>query len=224
MDNNEKQNVNTPETELERVRKIANSTQALRLGNDITTIAEELIVDSSKNVRLPEEVFVEYFLPVFASDKNTFNINGQELPRSHFFKKWEELAGSKFSEVDIIDQDENVIYTVPPLYRRDLVENKKLEDINFKGIVYKTIKQSSIIPTLGLNYLSAEIAKLPAFIKNMETTDDIQRWVSIFKRYKKEEDGSYSIPIKEELPTNDNNNVQEDTAPKVVNLDLDYDE
>lgn len=212
MDNEEL--VSNPQEELDKAAKAATSPELTRLAHSIVDIAEEISTTTTPKATVPEIIFVTYFLPFFR------NFNKATDTKSPLLYKWIELSTSPYKEVDVVDMANNVLYTVPPIYRSEGVSPEKIKDVPFNKVMHKHKAISAVVPEQGTNYLNAEMSKLPKFVTPAEqVTDDKQRWIAIFKRYPKSADGTYYIPAPEEKPT-----VTQPVSKPVEKLDLDYDD
>lgn len=149
------------------------SSDIIRLTNNI----EQIAADAPKAV-IPEIVFTNYFLNFF------FNIaTGQGDVNEGLMLKWLELANGWYNEVNVIDTQGNVLFTVPSLYRTNIISHEHLKNVNFTmlGRIYKT--RATRTPEEGLNVLYEEFAKLPKCLFPDENNELGLIWRSIFVRY-----------------------------------------
>jgi len=133
-------------------------------------------VAAKKKSTLPEVVFVEYFLDFFKSGMSTPD---KDLK----YAKWVELSGSPYNEVDIIDLDSNVIFTVPPLYAKPKID-PSIIDINFSNIGSTYIMKSNRLQADADNYLNDKLHPVSEKISD-DSEEIVARWKEIFDRYSK---------------------------------------
>ena len=167
------------------------------------SIYEELVTEDKRAV-INEAPFKEYFLDYFKS----IMVDGGER-NSHLELKWMELAGGEYREVDVVDNEGKVLFTVPGINNNKIVQLDELKDISFSNMGYTYNMKADKIQAAGINYLADEFMALPKFL---DTTADINkihgRWISIFRRYYKD------IPFRGEQQDN-----KKDTNIKFIPLD-----
>lgn len=149
-----------------------------------------LVVNPMSNLaKLPEEIFVNSFLPYFSGKKSI-----AEDPS--IFSYWIGIAGSPTSEVQIIDAAGNKLYTVPPMSDSNTVDiSKGAEGTTMQEIIVNYTLYKNVTPMKGKNYLDSaldvkadELVGKSDYFKRNE-----QRWAEIFKRY-----GISPVPGKQE--------------------------
>lgn len=107
---------NIPEGKDKAIREIAESLTR-RLENAEMAEEREFIddlittIESEPNVRVPEPVFREIFLPYITGEKEIKQGDDTVEPIKH----WMGLAGGATSKVDVVDVKGNVLFTVPPV-------------------------------------------------------------------------------------------------------------
>ena len=145
--------------------------------NNINLAYTEIVKDNTIAV-IPEIVFVEYFLDFF---KNIHNTSEKTL-----LLKWLELAGGPYNEVNVIDGEGKVIYTVPSVYIKPKID-ENMNDVNFNNMASKYVMKTNRIKTEGVNYLKNELKDIDNMIKvdEKEMLEATNRWKAIFKRYEK---------------------------------------
>ncbi len=153
-----------------------------RIGDELTKIQNGINeVAPSDVVRLPEYHFTQVFLPFFAGDENT-------MYKANLLT-WVNMAGGPYRSVDVIDQNGNVLFRVPPVMDRSAINPVKNRSIDIKGSslshVVATVSQlNQIHPTRGQEYLSKELTKR-ALVMRVPTNvaSDLSTWNAIFTRY-----------------------------------------
>lgn len=152
-------------------------------GSRILEIQAQLSqLDPETMPRLPERIFVDYFLPLFAGEV--------EVPedKRERITKWMEVAGNPFKEVRIIaDDDHNTtLFQVPPLFDRSVIR-PHVEGRHTLGHIMRSADQySQISPQAGRNYLGQQFMRFEIF-KDIEEhrMEFAERWNAILQRYGK---------------------------------------
>ena len=165
-------------------------TKREQVREQINNLFDELVV--IENAKLPEDIFVEYFLEHFKYGGGDIN-NPLNI-------KWVELSGSVYNEVDIIDDMGNVIYTVPPLLDRATVDEEAIK-LNFSNIAATYVLKSNNLPSVGVNYLNNKIGNLDKMVESKNTNIYSERWASVFNRYNTPKE-----PVQEQQVTTPINN------------------
>ena len=164
---------NIQELKVEHMEKIAE------------TIYDALLTPNTAEVNnLPEEVFVEGFLPYFCGEKRIQD-------NKNFFPTWIGIAGSPAKEVAIMDRNNREIYRVPAVFSTKTIPTDS--DNRLSNLFSEYQLQGSQLPVLGEKFMSeivehksAEYTKDAAIPESEE-----QRWQQIFARYGK----SFPKPI-----------------------------
>ncbi len=128
--------------------------------------------------RLPEEIFVRYFLPFFSGQ---LDVNY----KPEILTQWIAIAGSPMAEVAIINPLGEVLYTVPGIFDTSFINlTRATKSISFKQLVQQAALLSSNIPVVGDRFLAQGLAqKYEEFAEPVENTSARARWIEIFKRY-----------------------------------------
>lgn len=129
--------------------------------------------------KLPENIFVQYFLPYFAGQIDLSN-------RPGLMAEWISIAGSPMAEVAIIDNNWNILYYVPGVFDTSFIDIRSRENVmSFKNITDQAALMSSNLPVLGDRFLTNSLGqKFNNMVDSMTSTDyNRQRWMSIFNRY-----------------------------------------
>jgi len=127
------------------------------------------------NTQISEILFQEHFLDVF---KRAFGEDELTDEDTLVLGKWIELAGL-YGEIDLLNNNNEVILTVPPLYSRNT--NDDLPDIPWSQVMDTYAAKTSFTAHQGLGYLTKMLAPL-----NGKITIDksiIDKWNNVFKRY-----------------------------------------
>jgi len=142
------------------------------VARQIDEVALEIL--TIPKAKLPEEVFVEYFLDFFR--------NGGYLTDSPLLLKWIELSGSMYNEVEIIDNQGNILYVTPPLMGSPELDSS-LENTNFSNIVNTYQLKANNLPVMGLNYLNTQLNGVDKMVTSGEQNMYTTRWLNIFNLY-----------------------------------------
>lgn len=158
--------------------------------------------------KLPESIFIEYFLPYFKGEV-TDPATAAELR-----KNWITLARHPMGEVNIINDQGEIIFSTPSIAYTKMFDPTK-SDINgsFKDLLLMTNQINVSNPIRAKQYLENNMAtKFNAMrIKGHVLTKEEQRWLEIFKRYTVKDKNT---------PTNSNSVAKPATNNKLTDDDL----
>lgn len=130
--------------------------------------------------KLPESIFVEYFLPYFKGEVT------DPVVAADLRKNWITLARHPMGEVNIINDQGEIIFTTPSIAYTRMFDPTK-SDINgsFKDLLLMTNQINVSNPIRAKQYLENNMAtKFNAMrIKGHVLTKEEQRWLEIFNRY-----------------------------------------
>lgn len=147
-----------------------------KLASDITNIHRALVVDVEVK-KIPESTFVKEILPVLSG----------EVISTDFPLLMAAVAGTPFSEVDIINEAGEVLFRMPALLERNIISH---EEASKRGSLLSMMVTAEMImnqsPIRAEKYLEHElngrgIAKNRDEIINQRQ----QRWNDILARYGK---------------------------------------
>lgn len=160
-----------------------NRTNELR--SYISSTFDEL-VETKVNMIIPEIIFKEHFLEFF------YNMT-KEQTDSPLALKWIELAGGAYNEVDVVDENGHVIYSVPSLFTRPAVNDDVLGKMSFSSIAHTFQSKLERTEAEGINYLNRELSSLPKTI-DANSEGDVNRWLNIFQRYAVKQPEQKTLP------------------------------
>ena len=143
----------------------------------IQNIVKDLEAVSSQDIRsIPERVFREVFLPMFAGKENLL------YPAST--RIWANIAGGYFSQVNVVNEQNEILFTVPPLLNINAVNPVSSEEIPISHVL-ETAKQYALIhPVQGSLYLEDQLTKRSLLMRAPNNVlEDIETWNKIFERY-----------------------------------------
>lgn len=112
----------------------AGNARVRQITNSVKDAHHLLLNDPSSRNKLPEQLFKSNFLPLFA---------GQETQSEVTLGLWVSVAGTPFAEVDIIDDNGQVLFTVPPIFERHIVDPTVPRDMPF-SVVADTVEKMLI--------------------------------------------------------------------------------
>ena len=147
------------------------------------------LVGVKVNSQLPEDIFRGYFLPHFSGHQPISK-------NSQVFAEWISIAGTPTSEVDIIDQHGQVLFTVPSLFDTRVIDTVKRDVGNSIADIYSQFDlKSTNIPSVANNYLNRELSKKLSILDTDVKHDDVtKRWIDIFHRYGLEVEDTVNDP------------------------------
>lgn len=198
--------------ELKKAYKAASEEVKKKFGGNIVedTIHElyELAVVNGQDDyrgRLPEDIFVGYFLPYFrerADDESKFTPERLE-ERKKILSDWIRVAGTAFTEVVIFDQRGNDLFIVPALISTKVVNPVRKDGaISFETIANMAEKLQLLSPTKSVDYQNEHLHnKLKDMVDGKHKFKDTeQRWMDIFARYPLSEDAAKGQPSPKTAP------------------------
>ena len=148
-----------------------------RISDEIKGIAAALEVSASgDNRKLSERIFVGVFLPFFAGDESpAYKVGVQH---------WINVSGSPFASVSIVNDRNQELFVVPPLYDRAAVQPVSEGGSSIAHVVASTAQLNNVHPSQGQAYLDAELTKRALVMKvPANVLHHIEVWNSIFARY-----------------------------------------
>lgn len=145
-----------------------------KIGEDLF---DQLVMRSPVN-RLPERVFKDTFLPYFVGEKK-FEEN-QEL-----LKVWVGIAGNPGNPVDIIDEGNDVLFQIPPLYNTDFIDSAKATPIAFTGVINEYHQRVASSPNMGENFLRTVLKSTERLISTGDNhiPEYREQWQKVFEYY-----------------------------------------
>lgn len=162
--------------------KIVNNFTNRQLVSKIDKTFDDLVLAPSKEINsLPENIFVNYFLPFFCGEKT-------QQDRPTIFAEWISIAGSPVKDVRIIDAQNKELFVVPGLMDSTVIDKFNEKD---GASLYKIFTNYELhkahLPVLGERYLADTLqTKIPELTKKSDTfQSDKERWNYIFQKYNK---------------------------------------
>ena len=139
--------------------------------------------------RLPETLFVEFFLPLFRGDIK------DPLLVEDYRSKWFTLARHPQGEVNIIDERGNVLFTTPSYSYTKMFDPTKSDVAgSFKDLITIANQMGSANPIRAKQYLENNLVKKfdAMRVKGHVLTKEEERWIAIFQRYASKNDDNTS--------------------------------
>lgn len=134
--------------------------------------------------KLPETIFVNYFLPLFSGELDN-NIDANKR-----LKEWFSIAGSPQGSVNIINNQGKIIFTVPGVFATDtlnsLSDNRRS---SIRHFVEQSALASSVMPAMATNVATEHLPNLLNDVEKNCSSEDFfthkEQWNSILIRYGK---------------------------------------
>lgn len=143
---------------------------------------DQLVEKPSKELStLPENIFVQYFLPFFCGEKTIEKDND-------VIAKWIAIAGNPNKEVNIIDEDGQTVVTIPALVDSSFIDFKNINKGQpIKNIIANYELHKSQLPIVGENYLRNTMdSRIESLTKDSAVqVENELRWINVFARYNK---------------------------------------
>ena len=166
-------------TASEQITKMKREEISLQIGR-----AFDSLVVKKDNAHLPEHVFEQHFLPFFAGELDNANLKGRDV-----ITDWISIAGTPMSEVDIVNEAGQTVFTVPAIFDSNIIEHVNRKAGNgLNDIMVEYEMRKGGIPAQANNFLNEALAA-----KSEEITKDTShlsvtagRWDSILTRYGKQ--------------------------------------
>lgn len=137
------------------------------------------LAEGSDIARMPERYFVHLFLPLFRFGKN-------EMYPTATFEKWLTFAGGSNRKVDIIDENGEVLYSVPPMLNRHAVKpmTNQSEFTSLHHVLITVDQVLRMSPAQAQIYADAQLNKRVEMMQAPGyTLEDLNAWNAILARY-----------------------------------------
>ena len=141
------------------------------------SIYKSIVTDAKADLpKLPEQIFVDYFLPFFA---------GQIEPADHVVN-WISVAGSPSQEVMVINNLGVEMFVVPGLLNTRHIQRLRPEgSLPFMSIIAMSNALNTKSPAQAHNLFIQSMLERYRQVhnSNYQPTEDELRWIEIFTRY-----------------------------------------
>lgn len=153
-----------------------------RLQKSINEAYESLVVQPMQQIKvLPEQIFVEVFLPVFCGERRI-----EDYPNC--FIDWISIAGSPNMEVGIIDEMNQLLFKVPPLFDTQIIPlNHDRHSKSYSEIFEMYELHNRRLSITGENYITQAIEEKAGELQHRSPNYQkyYDQWQAIFLRYGK---------------------------------------
>lgn len=145
-----------------------------------TVIYQSLVEEKSAITnKMPESIFVNYFLPFFLNERND---------NPQWMIQWVGIAGSSGSEVNIIDDvTKQHLFFVPAIFNSDQIRINNTEGTSYQNLFTRYNMMTNNLPQQGIRYLVGELSKkldtLGLQGLNPTETNFHRQWQYILQRY-----------------------------------------
>lgn len=157
------------------------SLEEQRLMDTITELGREFgEVPPSDIPTIREDFFVRVFLPLFAGDETN--------PYKVTETMWLNVSFSPFAEVRVVDNQNQELFMVPPLYDRSVVKpmTGAGEERNMPTIT-DMLARARLVgkqgPVAMNRYLTEELERRNFVVESDGVKSIAKRWIEIFQRY-----------------------------------------
>lgn len=164
------------QVEAMKVFKKVQANRHMGISVDIAGIASQLRREAVVP-KFPEELFVTYFLPLFADEvKETQEVS---------MRTWvEKVSGAETNPVDIVALDGSVLFRVPPLFDISILDQAKPGGLSMTRVErhYSRLKEFDV--RTSQSFLSKTLESMHIKEKpTAEVYENIKVWNEIFERY-----------------------------------------
>lgn len=136
------------------------------------------LVQNVEANKLPEEVFVRSFLPYFSGQ-----VSLTDTPEN-IIGTWIGIAGSPAGKVQIVNNENEVLFEVPPLMKSYPIKALVQDGKPMKEIMANYKVRNANHPAIGEKFLRNELSgKADRIIENKIHQENAEQWNSIFQRY-----------------------------------------
>lgn len=145
---------------------------------------EDLVTNGGyrENKKMPEYVFRKVFLPFFCGEPTDPEV-GHVITEGH----WISFAEGAFMSVDIVDDNNEVLFTVPPRRDNNSIAPYHVNDMNNMTTVsdqYKLLASSRPAEANRFHFSMLDERK-DVLRTNIRTLEHLYAWNNIFKRYER---------------------------------------
>lgn len=149
-------------------------------GDDIVPL-HDMLVNRIDKTKITEECFKNNFLPFFSGQAEMKDVNTY----SNFYNNWIQVAGTPMNEVEVIDNSNNVIFTVPSLLDTNIVKVMVKPNKSFSQIFDEFNLRKKSITGNSASILQNDIDnKLDEAIDPKSIYNETEKkWQNIFSRY-----------------------------------------
>lgn len=148
------------------------------------------LVESIEVNKMPESVFVNYFLPCFIGQSNN----------PIWVSEWISISGSASAEIDVVDDTtREILFRVPGIFNTsNIIMNSETGSLS--DIFYRYNQISNNIPSMGVNFLVKALgSKRNEMLNEYSNERDVTRWKAILTRYNLNPDTTTNDVVEDSL-------------------------
>lgn len=188
--------MSTPENkEVEKAQQLMKemNNQLQRETQDFINNSFNAIVGTHTNQRIPEPVFRHHFLPHFSGNVET--PQGRNV-----LAEWVGVAGSPMAKVDVVDENNNVLFTVPPVMDSSIINLNKVNGRSLSDLVGEYNLHKNHSPGRGITYLANNVQpKLQEIVPgHSDESQAVSEWSKVFNFYNLDNQAETSSDSKKE--------------------------
>jgi hypothetical protein len=202
------------ELTLEQVADIIGNKEKDELSDRITKLYSAITNSRTKEDRptIPEAIFKAVFADhIFGIYKSSNDINDLDYENSPIHAMWATVTGGPYTEVDVVDNNNNVLYTIPSILSRSELS----VNIDIDGLGIRVARENDRSPVIGNTILNSALPTIANAVTPTEDIDSINfKWVNAFKKCYREELANAA------QNNNTNSGINTTTQPYVVVDDI----
>jgi hypothetical protein len=127
---------------------------------------------------MPEDIFVYYFLPLFAGEDTS---NAREL-----IAQWQRVASSPWMAVNIVNKAGEIVGQIPPLQESGWFTPTKDDANNLDYQMMLAQQRAAISPAMANGMIvDALMEKVDALTSRANVTEYLEKWEALLNRYGK---------------------------------------
>jgi hypothetical protein len=170
----------TPEMDRPNIPELTTDAQ-LKAQDDINSIYDSLVVKNNAFVRMPENVFRDYFFPYFSGEKDFGD-------SKNIFAEWVSITGSPAASAIIVDPADKELFRVPGVFDTTVLNiGDRKRGASLQSIIEQYHLRRETIPVVGERYLAEAVNdKINTIVTHTaEQSEQEKGWYDIFARYGK---------------------------------------
>ena len=176
----------TPQSHADKIRE-SMMNDAL---NDIENIYTSVVTNADTALTtLPEDVFKNTFLHYF--------FNNEVADDDTLLVKWIHIAGGPMKPVNVVDKNNNILFTVPAIYDTLSVLNYNRKN-DISNIVNTARLYKDTLPEESNRILYDELNNAVQHIVMPRKVPHTDIWLEIFKRYKLVQEDVKNVAFEED--------------------------
>lgn len=144
--------------------------------------AFQSLVKNQPHPQINDDAFQYWFLPYFSGNQQALQLQNRNV-----ISEWVGVAGSAMTEVDVVDKQGKVMFSVPALFDTNMLEiASRAPGRSFADLYYEYELRKGGMPKAANNYLNHALnSKADELVKGDDVQSSVaQRWSSIMQHYK----------------------------------------